>query len=57
MTFVVLNILLVASVVAVVWVSVAVYQRVRKAMADKQKPTDTGLFPPRGNDADKNEEI
>jgi hypothetical protein len=57
MTIVVLYILLVLSVVAVLWVAVAVYRRVRKGMADRDKPTDTGLFPPRGNDDDKNEEI
>lgn len=50
MTIVVLYILLVLSVLAVLWVAVAVYRRVRKGMADQEKPTDTGLFPPRGND-------
>jgi len=49
LTIVVLYILLVLSVVAVLWVSVAVYRRVRKGIADQDKPTDTGLFPPRGN--------
>ena len=52
MTIVVLYILLVLSVVAVVWVAMAVYRRVRTGMTDKDKPTDTGLFPPRGNDDD-----
>ena len=52
MTIVVLFILLVLSVVTVVWVAMAVYRHVRTGMADKDKPTDTGLFPPRGNGED-----
>ena len=49
MTIVVLYILLVLSVVAVLWVSIAVFRRIRKGIADQEKPTDTGLFPPRGD--------
>jgi hypothetical protein len=47
---VVLYILLVLSVVAILWVAAAVFRRVRKGIADKDKPTDTGLFRPRGNE-------
>jgi hypothetical protein len=53
LTIVVLYILLVLSVVAVLWVSIAVFRRIRKGIADQDKPTDTGLFPPRGNDDGK----
>lgn len=56
MTIVVLYLLLVLSVVAVLGVAVAVYRRVRKSMADKDKPTDTGLFPPRGNEDEDSKE-
>jgi hypothetical protein len=56
MTIVVLYILLVLSVVAVLWVAMAVFRRVRKGMSDKDKPTDTGLFPPRGNDDEQKQE-
>ena len=56
MTIVVLYILLVLSVVAVLWVAMAVFRRIRKGMTDEDKPTDTGLFPPRGNDDDQKRE-
>ena len=46
----VLYILLVLSVVAVLWVAAAVFRRIRAGIADKNKPTDTGLFKPRGNE-------
>ena len=55
MTIVVLYILLVVSVVAVLWVAVAVFTRIRQGIADKNKPTDTGLFKPRGNEEDQQE--
>jgi hypothetical protein len=47
---VVLYILLVLSVAAILWVAAAVFRRVRKGIADKDKPTDTGLFRPRDNE-------
>lgn len=56
MTIVVLYVLLVLSVVAVLWVAVAVFRRIRQGIADKNKPTDTGLFRPRGNDDDRENE-
>jgi hypothetical protein len=56
MTVVVLYALLVLSVVAVLGVAMAVFRRIRKGMADKDKPTDTGLFKPRGNEQDEPKE-
>lgn len=47
---VVLYILLVLSVAAILWVAAGVFRRVRKGMADKNKPTDTGLTRARGNE-------
>jgi hypothetical protein len=47
---VVLYILLVLSVAALLWVAAGVFRRIRKGMADKNKPTDTGLTRARGNE-------
>ena len=56
MTIVVLYILLVLSVVAVLWAAAAVFKRIRDGIADKNKPTDTGLYRPRGNEEDDSKE-